>query len=135
MATRRDVFLLPALLTPAFAASGLSESTVRASAAKVTKADFGETSVYFDGPTGQLQSLYAGSVLLHPGQQPHPPHQNPEEEIVVIAEGNGSIFLDGKWSPAPLGTMMYCGANKLHGIRNTGKTPLLFYFSKWKAGA
>jgi hypothetical protein len=29
--------------------------------------------------------------------------------------------------------MMYCAGNKLHGIKNTGKTPLLFYYFKWKA--
>jgi hypothetical protein len=28
---------------------------------------------------------------------------------------------------------MYCAANKSHGILNTGKTPLLFYFYKWRA--
>ena len=135
MATRRDVFLLPALLSPAFAAAKVSEAIVGAPQSTVTKAGFGETHVYFDGPTGQLQSLYAGSVLLHPGQQPHPPHQHPEEEIVAIAEGSGQIFLKGKWSPAPTGTMMYCGANETHGIRNTGSGPLLFYFSKWKGAA
>ena len=29
--------------------------------------------------------------------------------------------------------MMYAGANRLHGIVNTGRTPLLFYFYKWQA--
>ena len=31
------------------------------------------------------------------------------------------------------GSMMYAGSNRLHGIVNTGKTPLLFYFYKWQA--
>jgi mannose-6-phosphate isomerase-like protein (cupin superfamily) len=30
------------------------------------------------------------------------------------------------------GSMMYCAAGTLHGIVNTGKNPLLFYFYKWK---
>jgi hypothetical protein len=29
--------------------------------------------------------------------------------------------------------MMYCAANKMHGIVNTGKTPMLFFYYKWKA--
>jgi hypothetical protein len=29
--------------------------------------------------------------------------------------------------------MMDCAAGKLHGIVNTGKTPLAFHFYKWKA--
>ncbi len=30
------------------------------------------------------------------------------------------------------GSMMYCAAGTLHGIVNTGKDALLFYFYKWK---
>jgi hypothetical protein len=29
--------------------------------------------------------------------------------------------------------MMYCAGGKLHGIVNTGQTPLLFYYYKWQA--
>jgi hypothetical protein len=29
--------------------------------------------------------------------------------------------------------MLYCAGNRLHGVKNTGKVPLLFYFYKWKA--
>ena len=28
---------------------------------------------------------------------------------------------------------MYCAGNTLHGILNTGKVPLTFYWSKWMA--
>jgi hypothetical protein len=45
--------------------------------------------VYFDGPTDQLKAITAGSLLLKPGMQPHPTHQHPEEELMVIAEGTG----------------------------------------------
>jgi mannose-6-phosphate isomerase-like protein (cupin superfamily) len=77
--------------------------------------------------------MTAGSLLLKPGMTPHPPHQHPEEEFMVITEGSGEIVLDGKTYPVRPGAMMYCAANKTHGIVNTGKTPLLFYFYKWKA--
>ena len=49
-----------------------------------------------------------------------------------ITEGTGEIVVDGKKTKVGPGSMMYCAANKLHGIVNTGKTPLLFYFYKWK---
>ena len=29
--------------------------------------------------------------------------------------------------------MMYCAGNTVHGITNTGKVPLTFYWSKWLA--
>jgi mannose-6-phosphate isomerase-like protein (cupin superfamily) len=134
--SRRGAFLAMAGLAglPAIAETGkLPNTTMNPDKATVTKEDFGELRVYFDGPTDQLKIMTAGSLMLKPGMQPHPPHQHPEEEMMVIAEGTGEIVVDGQKSRVGPGSMMYCAAGRLHGILNTGKTPLLFYYSKWKA--
>ncbi len=52
---------------------------------------------------------------------------------MVITEGSGEITVGGKTTQVGPGSMMYCAANHVHGIVNTGKAPLLFYFYKWKA--
>lgn len=111
----------------------LPNATMNPDKATITKEDFGELRVYFDGPTDQLKTLTAGSLMLKPGMQPHPPHQHPEEEMMVIAEGTGEVVVDGRKSKVGPGSMMYCAAGRLHGIVNTGKTPLLFYYYKWRA--
>lgn len=119
-----------------FAASGdknLSSTVIDASAAKLTREPFGDLRVFFEGPTPYLKSMTAGSLLLKPGMSPHPPHQHEEEEFMVITEGTGEITVDGKKSNLGPGSMMYCEANRVHGIVNTGKVPLLFYYYKWKA--
>jgi mannose-6-phosphate isomerase-like protein (cupin superfamily) len=113
------------------AGAKLPNTLLSSGAAKVTKEPFGEIRVYFDGPTDQLKAMTGGSLLLNPGMEPHPPHQHPEEEMMVITEGTGELFVDGKWLPVGPGGMMYCAANKSHGIRNTGKVPILFYYYKW----
>ena len=41
--------------------------------------------------------------------------------------------IEGKVTKVGPGSMMYCAANRLHGIVNTGNAPLLFYFHKWQA--
>jgi mannose-6-phosphate isomerase-like protein (cupin superfamily) len=51
---------------------------------------------------------------------------------MLITEGTGEITIEGKVSKVGPGVMMYCAGNKSHGIVNTGKTPLLFYFWKWQ---
>lgn len=107
--------------------------TMAETKAKLTRESFGDLRIYFEGATDQIQSMTAGSLRLKAGMSPHPPHTHPEEEFMVITEGSGEIVVDGKTTPVGPGTMMYCAANKSHGIRNTGKTPLLFYFYKWKA--
>ena len=137
MATRRDVFKLAGF--PALAAFGaasadrIPNSTLGADRAKVTHEEFGDLRIYFDGPTDQLKAITAGSLRLKAGMSPHPPHQHPEEEFMVIAEGTGEIVVEGKTTKVGPGTMMYCAAGRLHGIVNTGKLPLLFYFYKWRA--
>jgi len=62
---------------------------------------------------------------------PHPPHTHPEEEIMVVTEGTGEISVEGKITKVAAGSMMYCAGDHVHGIVNTGKVPLMFYFYKW----
>lgn len=137
MPNRRDLLKMAAAfqaLAAAQAAPGtIPNATVDKSQAKVTHENFGDLRVYFDGRTDQLGAMTFGSLQLKPGMSPHPPHQHPEEEIMVVTEGSGEISVEGKVTKVAAGAAMYCGANKLHGIVNTGKTPLLFYYLKWKA--
>src|ERR1700710_3056361 len=91
--------------------------------AVTTSASFGDTTIYHEGRTQGLKDMTAGSLLLHPGQEPHPPHQHPEEEFVLVTEGTGEILVHGKTIKVGPGALMYCEGNALHGIKNTGGTP------------
>jgi len=137
MTNRRDLLKWAAganaLALLAESAGTLSNAVVDEKGAKLSKEDFGDLRIYFDGRTNQVRSMTAGSLRLKPGMSPHAPHQHLEEEFMVITEGTGEISIEGKVSKIGPGSMMYCAAGKLHGIVNTGKIPLLFYFYKWKA--
>jgi quercetin dioxygenase-like cupin family protein len=100
---------------------------------EVKKEAFGELRMFFEGPTDQLKYMAAGSLRLKRGAEPHPPHKHDEEEFLLITEGSGEISIDGKITKVGEGSLMYCAANKLHGIRNTGRETMEFYFFKWKA--
>ena len=135
MPKRRDVFKLAGLGPFAFlpaAAAPLANKAIAARDAKVIREPFGELHIYFEGSTDQIRSMTAGSLRLKPGAEPHPPHSHPEEEFLLFTEGTGEIVIEGKGTPVAAGSMMYCAGNRLHGVKNTGKTPLLFYFYKWK---
>lgn len=135
MEQRRDLLKAMALLAPLASAQGakLPEATLAAGQAKLTKEAFGEHRVYFDGSTDQLKAMTAGSVRLNPGATPHPPHQHDEEEFLLVTEGTGEITIDGKVTKVQPGAMMYNGAKRMHGIVNTGKVPMTFFYYKWKA--
>jgi mannose-6-phosphate isomerase-like protein (cupin superfamily) len=135
--TRRK--FLPGLLAPmgmmaqGGASGKLPDFTYTVKETKEIKETFGIHRQYFEGPTDQLKLMVAGSVTLNPGATPHPPHAHEEEEIMVVTEGTGIIGLNGKDKAVGPGSMMYSAANKMHDIRNTGKTPLTFFYYKWKA--
>ena len=86
---------------------------------------------HFNGPTDQLSGMVAGMCVLDPGSTPHPPHRHPEEEFMMVASGTGIIECAGKITEVGPGAMMYCAGDVVHGITNTGKVPLTFYWSKW----
>ena len=137
MNNRRDLLKLASLAAAAMpltageprVPSGLKD----ADKAETAHKSFGDERVYFNGSTPQLKDVTAGSLLLHPGQEPHPPHKHPEEEFMFIAEGHGEILINGVTHKVGPGAVMYCEGNKLHGVKNTSSAPLLFYFSKWLA--
>jgi mannose-6-phosphate isomerase-like protein (cupin superfamily) len=88
---------------------------------------------HYNGPTDQLSGLCAGIAVLDPGATPHPPHTHPEEEFLIVTAGTGEIECAGQTTAVGPGAMMYCAGGTLHGIVNTGKVPMTFYWSKWLA--
>jgi mannose-6-phosphate isomerase-like protein (cupin superfamily) len=100
--------------------------------AKLTHESYGDLRIYLDGPTGQLRALTVGCLALKAGMVPHPPHQHPEEEIMLVTEGAGEITVEAQAYPVAPGSMMYCSAQRLHGI-TAGSHGLTFYFYKWRA--
>ena len=100
--------------------------------AKLTHESFGDQRIYFDGSTGQLSALTVGSPDLKAGMVPHPPHKHPEEEIMLVTEGTGVITVETKSHEVGAGSMMYCSAQRMHGI-TAGAHGLTFYFYKWRA--
>jgi mannose-6-phosphate isomerase-like protein (cupin superfamily) len=88
-----------------------------------------------NGPTDQLDGLCAGICVVDPGASPHPPHQHPEEELMIVASGTGEIECAGKTTLVGPGAVMYCAGGVMHGITNTGQLPMTFYWSKWLAKA
>jgi len=89
--------------------------------------------VHYDGSSDQLSGMCTGMAVLDPGASPHPVHQHPEEEILIVADGEGEIECAGKVTKVTRGDILYCAGNTPHGIVNTGKLPLTFYWSKWMA--
>src|SRR5256885_11989657 len=72
--------------------------------------------VHYNGPTDQLSGVCAGMAVLEPGASPHPVHQHPEEEVLIIAAGTGAIGCDGRTTDVGPGAIMYFARNTPHGL-------------------
>ena len=94
---------------------------------------WGEFRKHYGGTTAATAEVLSGYVDLKPGQEPHPPHAHVDEEFLYLVEGSGTWFVNGKTIPAKAGDVLYTAPNDLHGIKNTGTTPLRFFVAKWRS--
>ena len=69
---------------------------------------------------------------LNPGQVSHPPHQHPEEELLIVREGTVETLQNGKASRLGPGSVIFHSSNDLHNIRNAGSTPATYHVVQWR---
>jgi quercetin dioxygenase-like cupin family protein len=92
--------------------------------------NIGTTRNVFDSPTLTLDGYSCHITTLNPGKEPHPPHQHPEEELLVIKEGTLEVMQNGVTNQVSAGGMVFCASNELHGWRNTSSAPVTYYVIK-----
>jgi quercetin dioxygenase-like cupin family protein len=90
----------------------------------------GITRNVFDSPTETLNGYSCHITTLNPGKEPHPPHQHPEEELLVIREGTLEVMQNGATNQVSAGGMVFCSSNEIHGWRNTSSAPVTYYVIK-----
>jgi quercetin dioxygenase-like cupin family protein len=91
----------------------------------------GERREVFDAPTATLDRLASHVTTLNPGQAPHPAHKHPEEELMIVRQGTLEVTLNGQTTRVETGGMIFCASNEMHGLRNVGTTPAIYYVIKW----
>ncbi len=100
---------------------------------KVVPTKNGEKRQFFDSPTATLDNLEIHVSTLNPGEIAHPPHQHPEEELMIVKEGTVEALVDGKQIIVGAGSIVFQAANQLHSTKNVGTVPATYYAIKWKS--
>ena len=83
-------------------------------------------------PTPTLDELEIHITTLNVGQVSHPPHQHPEEELLIVKEGTVETLQNGKPSRLGPGSIIFHSSNDLHNIRNAGTTPATYHVIQWR---
>ena len=134
METRRDTLALmsAAFLVGATPAAAKTETWIKeAGDATHRETPFGEVRLYHKGETDQSKLLETLQVRVNPGFSPHPPHQHPEEEILLVIEGEAEWVVDGKKTRSSAGSMLYAAPGSLHSFKNVGDGALVVHVFKW----
>jgi len=84
-------------------------------------------------PTATLDELECHITTLNPGQLAHPPHQHPDEELLIVKEGAVEALVAGDWVKLGPGSVIFQAANLDHAIRNAGETPATYHVIKWNS--
>ena len=139
MITRRDlvVALIAISATLCIVAVADQKASIMQSAAfdwnsiPVKQTPVGSTRSFFKTPTATLDELELHVTTLDPGQTSHPPHQHPNEELVIIREGTIEALVRGEWKKVGPGSVIFNASNQLHGLKNVGDTPATYHVINW----
>ena len=140
MIKRRDIFVALIAISATLAVVGVrSQTSVMQSSVfdwhsiAVKQTDVGSVRQFFKSPTITLDELECHVTTLNPGLQSHPPHKHPNEELVIIREGNVEVLSNGEWKKAGPGSVIFNASNQLHALKNVGTTPAVYHVLNWKS--
>jgi quercetin dioxygenase-like cupin family protein len=140
MITRRDVFA--ACVGAVVAIGGARVVSARAdmmgsmvfdwNAMKSEDTKVGSVRHVVQRPTATLDELEIHITTLNPGETPHPPHQHPAEELLIVKEGTVESLVNGQLQRVGPGSVIFQASNQMHSIRNVGSTPATYHVIQWQ---
>jgi quercetin dioxygenase-like cupin family protein len=93
----------------------------------------GEVRTVVRAPTVTLDELEIHITTLKPGVESHPPHQHPNEEMLIVREGTVEALVNGELKRVGPGSIIFQASNQLHNIKNVGTTPATYHVINWKS--
>lgn len=90
---------------------------------------------WIDAPTAMLAQLRCHATTVNAGQAAHAPHEHPDEELIIVKEGEISMLVNGENKLVSAGAIVFLAAGQMHGIRNTSQAPATYYVVRWRAKA
>jgi quercetin dioxygenase-like cupin family protein len=94
--------------------------------------DVGAYAQIVRAPTATLDELEMHVTTLKPGLSSHAPHTHPNEELVIIREGEVEVLSGGVWKKVGPGGVVFNASNSPHALRNVGTTDAVYHVINFK---
>jgi len=140
MIKRRDIVVaLTAVLLTLSVVAATGQTSVMQSTVfdwnsiAVKQSDVGSVRQFFRTPTITLDELECHVTTLNPGLSSHAPHKHPNEELIIIREGNVEVLSNGEWKKAGPGSVVFNASNQMHALKNVGTTQAVYHVINWKS--
>jgi len=82
---------------------------------------------FFDAATRTLERLECHASTVNAGEASHAAHRHPDEELVIVKEGELEVTVNGVSRVVGPGGLCFFAANDLHGMRNPGHVPATYF--------
>jgi quercetin dioxygenase-like cupin family protein len=100
---------------------------------KATKT--GERRELVNSPTCTCANLEGHVTTLRTGEVPHAPHHHPDEELVIVKEGQMEVTINGVSTRAGPGSIVFYASNDQHGMKNVGTTMASYHVIRFVTAA
>jgi quercetin dioxygenase-like cupin family protein len=114
----------PAVAPPA--APGNPPTVFARSEMVFTPTDVGSRVSLTDEATRTLGQLEIHITTLNPGMASHAPHQHPNEEVIVLQQGELEVYVNGETKRITAGSIMVFLSNDWHSVNNVGTEPAIY---------
>lgn len=103
--------------------------------APVTKKATSEQRTLLEGSTVDFGHLKIHATTVPPHQAPHPAHRHPDEELIIIKEGELTVTIAGKTKTLGAGSIALMMPGDEHGFENKGNAPTTYYIMRYESKA
>ncbi len=141
MITRRDLLVASAAVLFTLSAVNVARTQNKVMGSSIfdwnsfdaKKTNSGARREVLKAQTATLDELECHITTLNPGQEAHPPHKHPAEEVIIVKEGTVESLVNGQLKVVGPGSVIFQASNQMHSIRNVGKTPATYHVFQWQS--